>query len=305
MSGVLGMSQQRRSLRRAALAVACLAPVPYLVLKVLWLSGSSIGTTTAAGAGAMHETRFVVGNLITVGLMLVAVAFAIALTRPSAHRVPAWLVFVLGAGVTGLLAPILLGLPVGLILQLAAGEVAADEGLAPWVFGVVYSGFALLGIAMAVLLAQYVVTRWGQLIARPPELPRVAPLVGGALGLVPFGLANLYWGLAGPGSTGPQGMELVAQRTVLVVSGLLGLAAFAVPFLSRGVGPRLAWLITWTGCCVAAFQGPTQILLANDGDVRPMIVLLTLLSTPGSALYGLSLLRRTWSRSRAVAVTPV
>jgi hypothetical protein len=288
------MSHLRLSLRRAALAVACLAPVPYLVLKVLWLSGSTLGTTTAAGAGAMHETRFVVGNLITVALMLVAVAFAIALTRPGAHRVPAWIVFVLGAGATGLLAPILLGLPLGLVIQLVtdgAVKTSADEGLAPWVFGAVYSGFGLLGIAMAVLLAQYVVARWGDLIAVPPRPPSTVVIVAGALGLVPFGLANLYWGFSGPGSTGPQGMDLPAQRTVLVVTGLLSLAAYAVPFLFRRIGPRIAWLIIWTGCCVAAFQGPTQILLANGGDVQPMIALIALLSTPGSCVYGLGVLR--------------
>ncbi|NIK58525.1 hypothetical protein [Kribbella shirazensis] len=289
------MSHLRLRLQRAALVVACLAPVPYLVLKVLWLSGSTIGTTTAAGASEMHETRFVVGNLITVFLMVVAVAFAIALTRPAAHRVPAWLVFVLGAGATGLLAPILLGLPLGLVLQLIADgavKTATDEGLAPWVFGAVYSGFALLGIALAVLLAQYVVARWGDLIAVAPQPPSTVATVAGALGMVPFGLANLYWGIFGPGSTGPQAMDLVAQRTVLVVTGLLSLAAFALPLVSqRAVGPRMAWLITWTGCCVVAFQGPTQILLANGGDVQPMIAFIALLSTPGSSLYGLGVLR--------------
>jgi hypothetical protein len=90
---------------------AALAVGPYLLLKLAWLGGSTIGITGPAGTAEMTGSRFVVGNVITVGLMLVAVAFVVALTRPSARRVPGWLVLVLGAGATGLLVPILLGLP--------------------------------------------------------------------------------------------------------------------------------------------------------------------------------------------------
>ncbi|TDO66631.1 hypothetical protein EV651_104198 [Kribbella sp. VKM Ac-2571] len=299
------MSPLRLLLRRVALLVACLAPVPYVVLKLLWLSGSTLGTTSDAGVSEMHETRFVVGNAITVLLMLVAVAFAIALTRSWARSVPAWLVFVLGAGATGLLAPILLGLPLGVVIQLVANgavKPADDTGLAPWVFGTVYTGFGLLGIAIAVLLAEYVVARWDDLISAPPQPPSTVLTVAGAVGLLPFGAANLYWGIFGPGSSGPQGMDLPAQRTVLVVTGILCLAAFVQPFsFKRTRRPRIAWLVTWSGCCVAAFQGPTQVLLAEGGDVQPMIAVLALLGTPGSCLYGLGVLRRRTNATLAAA----
>jgi hypothetical protein len=227
--------------------------------------------------------------------------------------VPAWLVFVLGAGATGLLAPILLGLPFGMLVQLAASgyvKQGDDGGLSPWVFGVVYSGFGLLALSIAVLLGMHVADRWGRLIADPPEPPSAVAVVVGAFGLLPFGAAMLFWGMAGPGSTGPLAMDQPAQRTVLGVTGVLAIAAFAAPFLGRRVTrwPRLTWLTTWVGCCVAALQGPTLILLARDGDVQPVVALITLLATPGSSLYGLAVLRRRTSPASAttnpVALSP-
>jgi hypothetical protein len=206
----------------AALAAARVATVPYRVLKLRWLSGSTIGMTDGGGSHEMSGTRFVAGNSITVLLVVAAAGFVVALTRPWANRVPGRLVFVLAAGATGLLAPILVGLPVGMAVQaVARGDVspARDTGLAPWVFGTVYSGFGVLGLAMAVLVVRHVLDRWGSLIVQPPRSPSWTATFAGAAGLVPFGAAMGYWGLWGVGSNGPQGMDLPAQRTVLVVTG--------------------------------------------------------------------------------------
>ena len=284
-------------LRRAALSLAVAAIVPYVALKLMWLSGSTVGLTEAASAEEMDDARFVAGNLITIGLMLVAIAFLVALTRPSARRVPAWLVLLLGAGATGLLAPILLGLPVGVGVQLAADghvEQADDGGMAGWVFAVVYSGFGLLAVAMAVLVAAYAVDRWGHLMVAPPPPPSPLVALAGALGLLPFGAAMLWWGVVGPGDAGPQGMDLPAQRTVLVVTGILCVAAFVVPFLSARARrwPRTAWLVLWTGCCVSALQGPAEVLLAHGADVRPTVALIAILAVPGSCAYGVLTLRQ-------------
>jgi hypothetical protein len=299
------MTQRRLPLQRAVLSAAVLAALPYLVLKLMWMTGSTIGMTSEAEANEMDTTRFVAGNIATVVMMLVAVVFVTALTRPWGRRVPAWVVLVLGGGATGLLAPILLGLPLGLGIQLAVqGEAkpAADAGLAPWVFGIVYGGFGLLAVAMAVLASSYVMDRWGHLITEPPRPPSPLATLAGALGLLPFGAAMTYWGVFGPGTSGPQGMDLPAQRTVLVVTGVLSVAAFVTPFLfTRATRwPRLAWLVTWTGCSIAALQGPTLILLAHGGDVQPAIALIALLATPGSCVYGLRVLHRRTSGTLAV-----
>ena len=287
----------RQPLRQAALSVAVVATVPYVTLKVLWLSGSTIGMTSGAGATEMSGARFVAGNVITVLLMLVALAFVVAVTRSWARRVPTWLVLVLGGGATGLLAPILLGLPLGLGVQIAVDgyvKPADDSGLAAWVFAVVYSGFGLLAVAMAVLVAAYVLDRWGHLMTEPPQPPSPLAVLAGALGMLPFGAAMMYWGAFGPGTTGPQAMDLPAQRTVLLVTGAMSVSAFVVPFLGERAHrwPRSAWLVAWTGSCISAFQAPTQVLLAQGGDVRPALAGIAVVTTPGSCIYGLSMLRR-------------
>jgi hypothetical protein len=298
---------QRRRLEYAAVSAAFVATVPYLVLKLMWLGGSTVGMTNGEHAVEMNSTRFMVGNTVTVVLMLVAAGLVVALTRSWAHRVPARLMFVLGAGATGLLAPILLGLPLGLGIQaVTTGDVKPvdDTGLEPWVFGVVYSGFTVLAVAMGVLLLAHVARRWGHLVAQPPERPSWPATLAGALGLVPFAVAMAYWGSFGPGSTGPQGMDLPAQRTVLVVTAILSGAAFIVPFSSRSARrwPRVAWLTAWTGCCVAALQGPAQLLLAQGGKFEPVVAAIALLSTLGASTFGLHLLRRQIAQAGAALV---
>jgi hypothetical protein len=300
------VTTSRLSIQDVALATAVLATVPYLTLKLLWLGGSTVGVTSSAGLAELHSTRYVAGNTITVLLMLVAAAFAVVLTRAWADRIPAGLVFLLGAGATGLLAPILLGMPIGLALQAALGveaKSADDAGLAPWVFGIVYSGFGVLGAAMAVLVATHVLRRWGHLISQPPERPSRWATVAGAVGLLPFAAAMTYWGISGPGKSGPSGMDLPAQRTVLVVTGLLAAAAYVVPIVSDHSQrwPRTAWLITWTGSCVAALQGPALVLLAQGGKIQPAVATVAAVATLGACAYGLGVLKGRLKRAATSA----
>jgi hypothetical protein len=117
--------------------------------------------------------------------------------------------------------------------------------------------------------------------------------VVGGLGLVPFGAAMLWWGVFGPGSSGPQAMDAVVQRTTLVVTGLLAVGGFLAPLLG-GIGrrrPHLTWLALWIGCTTAALQAPSQVLLANGGQPTVVLLLVALLTVPGSVLYGLWALR--------------
>lgn len=203
----------------------------------------------------------------------------------------------LAGGATGLLAPILLGLPLGSAIQLAAqGDVRTSgmDRLSPWVFALVYASFGLLAVAIAILAWRYVLDRWGGILSSRPRPPQGWAVIAGALALLPFGAAMVWWGLLGPGDTGPQAMDTPAQRTVLVVAGLLAAAGFLAPFLvpaSTRLG-RLAWLITWVGCTTAALQGPTAVLLAHDGNPTPATTLIALLAPLGSGAYGLLILRR-------------
>ena len=299
-----------RHLQSLAFGLVIVAVVPYAVLKLLWLGGSEVGLQNAATVAEVEGTRMVVGNAVTVLLEVLAVGLAYALIRPVGRRVPAWVVLALAGGATGLLAPILIGLPMGLLAQLATEGHARTDGmdnLAPWVFGLVYGGFALLAVALCVLLWLYVVQRWAHVLAAPPRPPAPWAVVAGALGLLPFGAAMLWWGLAGPGRGGPQAMDATSQRTVLVITGLLAVAAFVAPYVAARRGSRVAWLATWTGCAVAALQGPTQVLLANGGSPTPALIVIALLALPGSCIYGWSVLRGRLveaSRDREVSPSP-
>jgi hypothetical protein len=118
------------------------------------------------------------------------------------------------------------------------------DHLSPWVFAIVYAGFGLMAIGIAVLASRYAAARWGHVLRRPPHPPSLWGRVAGGLGMMPFGAAMLWWGVFGPGSTGPQALDAVVQRTTLVVTGLLVVGGYLAPLLPRisERGPHLTWL---------------------------------------------------------------
>ncbi|MBT2594272.1 hypothetical protein [Arthrobacter sp. ISL-72] len=291
------------ALRRIDFLAAGLATLPYLVLKLSWLAGATIGMEDEAAVATMGTPRFVVGNAVTAAMELIAIALAFVLTRPWGHRIPAWLVVTIGGCATGLLVPILIGLPLGLMLQLVSGApptAADDGGLAAWAFALVYSGFSVLAVALTTLLALYALQRWRVLLDEPPWRPSGWAAVVGALGLLPFGAAMTMWGAAGPGELGPRGLASLDQRVSLLVTGLLALAVFAAPYVrAPAIGAAHAlWAVLWTGCACAALQGPAHLLLAEGAQIQPAVALLAALATPGATAYGLSILH---ARRRAVA----
>jgi hypothetical protein len=181
-----------------ALGLVVIAVVPYIALKVSWLTGASIGVRDETVLAELHSTRMFVGNNLTIVLELMAVGLALALASGWGRRVPAWIMLSVGAGATGLLAPILLGLPVGSVLQLAVqGDVRTGgmDHLSPWVFAIVYGGFGLMAIGIPVLASRYAAARWDHVLRRPRDPPPVWVRVAGGLGLLPFGAAMLWWGV--------------------------------------------------------------------------------------------------------------
>jgi hypothetical protein len=281
--------------QRLALWLAAAAVVPYLLLKLLWLSGSTIGMTGDGATEEMASGRMVVGNVVTVAMVLVTVVVAVGLVRPWGRRVPGWLVLAPMVGAAGLLAPIVLGLPVGLavqwVLPTAAPAMDASGGLAPWVFALVYGGFVLLGCALAVLATIYARERWAATLGRAPRAPATWVIVVGGLGMSVFAIAMTYWGVAGPGSSGPQAMDGPAQRTVLLATGVLAAIGFATPLvpLVASRRPQLAWAAAVIGCASTALQGPAQLLLAHEGGLQPAVALVAVLATPAATVYGLGL----------------
>lgn len=138
--------------RKLAGAAVIVGTLPYLTLKLLWLTGNTVGLTDPAFA---DDTSLHYLNLATAGMDFVVVLVALALTQNWGLRLPAWLVLLPIWVGTGFLAPILLAAP------LIVGE--TDPGplpLAPWVQPVVYGGFAWQGAALLVAFVLYVRVRW-------------------------------------------------------------------------------------------------------------------------------------------------
>jgi hypothetical protein len=139
-------------------AIAC--ALPYLALKLVWLSGGTLGVADLA---MMRDASMFVLNAVTAGMDLVAIVIALAFTHPWGLRVPAWLVLPPIWVATGLLSKFVLAVPVTLIaraLRPAAAPRAAQGPVQPWVYDVVYAGFIGLGVGLMVAFVLYARVRW-------------------------------------------------------------------------------------------------------------------------------------------------
>lgn len=217
-----------------AAAAAVAATVPYLGLKLLWLTGHPVG---AGDADAMDDLWLV--NLLTFGMDAIAVLLALSFVRPWGRRAPAGLVAFPMWVATGLLGTILVALPLFLLSTLLLGPDQAppgtDDGPSGWVFPVVYGGFAVQGLALITGFLLYARERWAGLLHhdRIGDLPRsptlttqrafacvAAPLAAGVAA------ARAYWACGG--TTGlPLEWQDYHGRGVAVMDGVTALMAVA------------------------------------------------------------------------------
>ena len=253
-------------------AVCCL---PYLVLKVVWTFDVPLGIDDRS---VLDESAWVVGNAVMAVIQFLGLLLVLALTRPWARRMPAWLVLFPAWVGTGLLFQVAVG--AGLMALTSTSSADGGEtdlgGIQPWVYVMVYSAFAGQGIALAIAFAYHVRQRWGWLLAhRTGDLAiRSEPRAGAALALVTaVVLVAGYWAMGG--EAGLSGMHaddswvMHASRAVgavVAAAGLLGLAG--------GWAQRTRfWLpvgLTWIGSgAIAAFDGLNLAfnqLLGGIGD---------------------------------------
>lgn len=248
------------ALRRGLCATAVAATVPYLTLKLLWLCGSTVGFTADADLGAEADALWV-ANLVTFLMDAVALLLALAFVRPWGRRIPVGLLLFPMWVASGLLGTLLLDLPLVFGTELLFGtEPSVDQRswLEPWVFAVVYGGFALQGLALLSGFALHARERWAGLLAdRIGDLPDTATLglqrvlVRVAAGLaLPVVAARLYWAFGG---TVGQPLRLLdgAHRPAQIISAvtavmlLVGCATFLRVVLRRSPQRRLrATLVT-------------------------------------------------------------
>ncbi|MEV0532027.1 hypothetical protein [Kitasatospora sp. NPDC050463] len=221
--------------RAVAAAVAVAATVPYLSLKLLWLTGHPVG---AGAPNELDDLRLV--NLLSFGMDAIAVLLALAFVRPWGRRAPAGLLAFPMWVATGLLGTILVALPLFLLSTLVLGpeDASADDGAgggpAGWVFPVVYGGFAVQGVALIAAFLLYARQRWAALLRdRIGELPdsptltvqRAFACVAALLGLG-VAAARAYWA-AGRTAGLPAQWADERSRGVAVMNGVTAVMAVA------------------------------------------------------------------------------
>ncbi|MEU2668201.1 hypothetical protein ABZ622_04915 [Streptomyces sp. NPDC007164] len=158
---------RRPGTRIALRTLTIVSTLPYIALKAAWVSGSHVGIPDDSPL-LDDRTTMIVTNAITILLDSAVVLLALLLTQAWGRRVPARLLVLPMWVASGLLLPIMTGYPLQLAVGLADG---ADTGagsnepsfLDGWVFGVVYGGFILQGLALGTLFALYAQDRWGRL----------------------------------------------------------------------------------------------------------------------------------------------
>lgn len=225
------------------------ATVPYLLLKIAWLTSHYIG---AVDPEVLAAPTFVVANAVTLLLDLAVVVVAAALGWQWGLRLPAWLVLGPMWVATGLLVTVGVGASVAALLALvlpAASAAVGVPGLRPWVFAVVYTGFALQALLLSWLFVRYLRARWPGLLAaerapcgdvralRRPLDVRSGPLrrtVDAAAILFCTAVAVLDGGIATfghppcPGAAGARPMPDRVSAAVTALAALLGIWATAV-----------------------------------------------------------------------------
>ncbi|WP_030691614.1 hypothetical protein [Streptomyces globisporus] len=292
--------------RRALRVLAILACLPYISLKVAWVAGSEIGIP-AGSALLEHRRMLVIANSVSVVADVLVVVLALLLTQAWGRRFPAWPLALPMWAATGLLAPIMTAYPAQLAVALLTGDEKAAAPREPflddWVFGIVYGGFILQGLALGTLFALYARDRWGRLWrGRLGELSvrtsgpgvRALAVAGAVVALVPAAL-HLLWAA---GSTTGLSARRIAERDSdfhVLETERLGFLAVAVAFtlllvLRRPARLRvrttlaLAWTASGAVGCWGAYL--SLVALLPDPDPTKYVPGLVQLSYAGDMITG-------------------
>ena len=284
----MAIALSRTSVPSRARIVVCVAAVvaclPYAALKIAWIAGSDIGTADADAADLMHDTTTVVGNVITLSMEVGAVAVVSALTF--VRRIPSLLlVGPIWVG-TGLLAPVVVGLPIGVVVQALAGGAPApdDSGLHGWVFLLVYGGFIVQAPLLVGAFLLRAAHEWPWVFRlRADDVARGATysvqlLVARTaivVGLL-IALAYALWTVDADAFLGPVGFDTAAQRTFLATNGIFPLAgaigALALVRRPRPGSLRAPLVLAWVGS--AASFSTAVLPLAEAGRFGSFVVCL-------------------------------
>jgi len=261
---------------RFAFVVTAFGTLPYLALKVHWLSGGHAGVRPGLD---MQSPTLMIANLVTLVLDTVVIALAWSLVgrlRPRTVRLVAPLVW----GATGLMAtPVL----TYLIVLVTDPALAAGTDLAPWVYAAVYGSFAAQAAGLLTLL----LLRMHQ--PRTSQHSRRASQTIAMLSSVAVGAWYLRRAAGGPLLAGDSAALDPVGRVGAAVTGALALAsALSLMMISRSVRSQwmaLAWVSSGAMACFSGYLLLIGLLTPQPphGAPRPLLVA-TLLSGAIAAL---------------------
>lgn len=240
--------------------MAVLSTLPYVTLKLLWLTGSTIGLKDpeAVTGGAMEAA-----NTVTLLMELTGAGLAVALVLQVGRRIPTFFVQVPMFVGTGLLGGILAVLPIQAVRSLVTtpttAQTAAEaaDPIEGWVYTMVYGGFGVLGLSLLTIFALHSWDRWirpGGWTTRLGEWSPVATrqrriTIAHGLGMVAICVAELV--VANRADVLPSHSIASVMMSVVSVAGLTALALRA-PGSLRG---STALVMTYVGAAVVAAWG--------------------------------------------------
>lgn len=240
--------------RITAAIVAIAAMLPYLTLKIIWMTGHPVGVSDAAWLASPTMTAM---NAMTFGMDVVALILALAFSMRWGMRLPAWLVLLPIWVGTGLLGHIVATVPLSMALE-GPSVFPADGPIAGWIYAIVYAGFIGQGIGLMAAFVLYARDRWPSVFTTPIAhgtanpfqvvIARGVVLVAGTIGTI-----KLYWAFGGTWGLDPQ-IVAGASLSGSVQQGFKGLfawaAALAFLVMARGRSRRPFWqplVVAWLG----------------------------------------------------------
>ncbi|NBE98676.1 hypothetical protein FE391_40240 [Nonomuraea sp. KC401] len=304
------MTEQSPAIGRVTAAIATVATMlPYLTLKILWLTGSSLGVTDP---GLMNDPAMAGLNVMTFGMDAVGLLLVVAFTTRWGLRLPAWLVLLPMWVGTGLLSVVVVTAPI----MVTAGGIAVFSGgpIEPWVYMMVYGGFVGQGMGLMATFVLYARDRWpgvsgpGHAIAGPARQFQTAVAWGSLLVVTLVAGVRLSWTFGAP-------VGAVVMDGFKALLALAGAVAFVAVVRERGKGSfwRLA-VPVWLGSgslfgwglyamIVRSVGGPLAVGGAAATDLVELFGMLAGLVMGMSGAYVLA--ERSGVRSRMGDVQPL
>lgn len=286
-------------------AIAC--ALPYLVLKIVWLGGGTLGV---ADREMMRDAGMMALNAVTAGMDLVGIGIALAFTHRWGLRIPAWLLLPPMWVASGLLARFVVWVPItGAVKALAADPLprVTRGPVLPWVYVLVYIGFVGLGIGLMLAFALYARTRWADTIrsttgASPPGATHSVQVpLANAAALLAIAAAALHlaWAFGVPVGLSQEaaarrtflGASLNAIDAAMMVAGAIGLlmivhrmgrnTPFWLPLAMAWVGSGALfgwglWPLANVLAQTALLRGTARTALMNLNDLLCVLVGLTM-----------------------------